>query len=337
MSSLQTTHDAQLTPKDARDLTVLEGEIRKHLGAFKQAGAALWAISERQLYRETHATFREYVADRWNMGKSQAYRLIAAAETADQVSPSGDAGLTIATEAQARELGQLEPQQKQAAWDRAVDAADGEAPTGPQVAKAVGEVTGRTQTADVLASSESNEHYTPSIIVEAARELMGGIDLDPASCAEANETVRAEMFYDQSDGGLSLGWPGRVFLNPPYGWDESSKQPGKSRSGVSNQQLWSQALFSGYGQGVTTEAVGIFGARIGEAWFQPLWGHCICFPRRVAFNTPGGGVGTQPNGATAIVYLGPQVERFVEIFSEIGQCVIPGDWAATSIRRPIEG
>lgn len=40
-------------------------------------------------------------------------------------------------------------------------------------------------------SSRSEEYYTPAPIVEAAREVLGGIDLDPASCDMAQETVRA--------------------------------------------------------------------------------------------------------------------------------------------------
>ncbi|MFB6214860.1 MAG: hypothetical protein ABEI54_03225, partial [Candidatus Bipolaricaulia bacterium] len=51
--------------------------------------------------------------------------------------------------------------------------------------------------------SLTNEHFTPPKIVEAARETMGGIDLDPASCAIANEKlVQAEKFFTEDDNGL---------------------------------------------------------------------------------------------------------------------------------------
>jgi hypothetical protein len=65
--------------------------------------------------------------------------------------------------------------------------------------------------------SLSNEHYTPSNIVEAARTLMLDIDLDPASCAKANETVMAVHWIGLPHDGLAAPWAGRVFLNPPGG------------------------------------------------------------------------------------------------------------------------
>ena len=61
-----------------------------------------------------------------------------------------------------------------------------------------------------------NEFYTPPHIIEIARACMGGIDLDPASCALANETVCATTFYSLKQDGLKQPWFGKIWLNPPY-------------------------------------------------------------------------------------------------------------------------
>lgn len=68
-------------------------------------------------------------------------------------------------------------------------------------------------------SSETNEHYTPAWIVEICREVLGGIQLDPATSPAANEVVKAETIFTQEDNGLLQDWSPyeTVFLNPPGG------------------------------------------------------------------------------------------------------------------------
>lgn len=72
--------------------------------------------------------------------------------------------------------------------------------------------------------ASSGERYTPEYIVKAVKRVYGTIQLDPASCSEANKIVKAYEYYSPEDGkdGLQLPWniwnaPGgnTIFLNPP--------------------------------------------------------------------------------------------------------------------------
>src|SRR5437660_1484971 len=64
---------------------------------------------------------------------------------------------------------------------------------------------------------DSFEWYTPKKYVEAARNVLGEIDLDPASSEQANRIVQAKLFYDQTRDGLTQTWKAQtVWLNPPY-------------------------------------------------------------------------------------------------------------------------
>lgn len=65
--------------------------------------------------------------------------------------------------------------------------------------------------------SKSVEHFTPRLIVEPSRVVLGRIDLDPASCARANECVGAKKIFTAADDGLGQTWNGTVFVNPPGG------------------------------------------------------------------------------------------------------------------------
>lgn len=156
--------------------------------------------------------------------------------------------------------------------------------------------------------SDCDDWYTPPLYVEAARTVMGGIDLDPASSPKANIHVRATAIWTARDNGLLFPWPGRIWLNPPYG--------GLQRHFVAH-------LLSQYAAGATEQAVACLNAHaIETTWFHPLMGrYPICFTHhRVAFRGPNG-EGGQNTGGTAFVYLGPHAAEFADIFREFGAVV----------------
>ena len=61
------------------------------------------------------------------------------------------------------------------------------------------------------------DYFTPCEIVNAAREAMGDIDLDPASHWGANKEHKIPHYYDRTTSAFDNPWFGRVWLNPPYG------------------------------------------------------------------------------------------------------------------------
>lgn len=166
-------------------------------------------------------------------------------------------------------------------------------------------------------ASTSNEHYTPADIVEAARATLGRIDLDPASCAQANERIGATKYYSQD--GLAEPWAGNVFLNPPGG-----RAP-KGHGTASNAAVWWAKLAEHHRAGDVVAAVFLGFTleilRSAQALDvpQPL-DFPFCVPKkRIAFDTPAG-PSDSPTHANVIIYLGPDVERFVEAFAPIGRC-----------------
>lgn len=160
---------------------------------------------------------------------------------------------------------------------------------------------------EAVQQSLTNEWYTPARYLDAARTVLDGIDLDPASCHAANETVQAREFYTEDTDGLSKQWLGRVWLNPPYG----------RIAGDFIERLADQ-----YDAGNVQSAIALINAHCTDTrWFQRLWDHTLCFTdHRIDF-----AAGTdERSGSThgsVFAYLGPNPQLFAKHFAEFGPVV----------------
>jgi ParB family chromosome partitioning protein len=155
------------------------------------------------------------------------------------------------------------------------------------------------------------EWYTPPEYVEAARDVLGTIDLDPASSAHAQKWIKATRYLDKAADGLAHEWPGRVWLNPPY------MQPDIAH--------FVEKLCAEVEAGRTTAAIMLTHNYTDTAWFHRAAGTCaaICFTRgRVAFLNPAGEPAA-PTQGQAFFYFGSAVAAFDHRFTAEGFVVVP--------------
>jgi len=92
-----------LSPGEIDQLAADEAIIADGIDAFFKVGLALCRIRDQRTYRATHATFEEYVNERWFMSKTRAYQLIESGFIADQMSTIVDVP-QIENEGQARAI-----------------------------------------------------------------------------------------------------------------------------------------------------------------------------------------------------------------------------------------
>lgn len=165
--------------------------------------------------------------------------------------------------------------------------------------------------AHVANNSGNNEWYTPAEYIVLAREVMGGIDTDPATSEIANKTVQATQIFTAENDGRAQQWKGRVWMNPPYA-----------------QPLifdFAEAVSSKYESGEIEQACVLVNNGTETSWFQRLLksASAVCFPRsRIKFVDPSGMPSGAPLQGQAVIYMGGNVDDFVAVFSEKGAVLL---------------
>jgi hypothetical protein len=158
----------------------------------------------------------------------------------------------------------------------------------------------------IFHESTSHEWYTPPDLIERVRAVLRTIDLDPASCRQANKNVRAKRFYYKKADGLKQSWFGKIWLNPPYG--------ALCRHFIAK-------LLEEWEAGNVTEALVLLNLNtMDRKYMKPLLDvttACI-ISGRVKFISPNTRKINQPANGSIVLYLGPNIARFRRVFSELG-------------------
>lgn len=154
--------------------------------------------------------------------------------------------------------------------------------------------------------SGDTEYYTPVEIVDAARNTMGGIDLDPFSSLVANERVKATKIFTVEDDGFKQAWFGRVWMNHPFSREMNT--------------LCIKKLDAEYKLKRVRQACCITFAATSEKWFQPLMIYPQCFlSPRTNYFLPDGSKKVGVTKGSVVTYFGDNLDAFCAEFRKFGR------------------
>lgn len=301
---------------------VRDSQLARDGITYDERAAAMWAAANLDQFQEARAagnarTVRGIHA-KWN--EINAERAAAAArDLAIHLRKQAEAKAAVEAEArraeqeakdeEARRSAKLAKEEAEKASAKAATEAKKAETKAKTAEKKADKVKAGNTSADNVrgtAGTGENEWYTPEEHLDLARQVLGPIDLDPASSEQANMTVRAGQFYPIHDDGLTKHWAGKVWLNPPYA------QPAISH--------FADKMVAEWQRGDVTGAIVLTHNYTDTAWFQKL-AHAaaaICFTRgRVRFVSPDGDLAA-PTQGQAFFYFGHDVARFAEVFAATG-------------------
>lgn len=270
--------------RDLKDLTLTALDWARRKGASEEImveGRKMLLLAERKLGEMLKTTERAK-GTRGQLRGRDASGGATVLPPEDSVHTLASLGITKRDSAEAQKLAALDEKE----FDRLVET--------------------KSKQAHVSRNTGRIEWFTPARITDMARTVLGAIDLDPASCAEANETVQASRFFTKQDDGLMQDWRGLVWMNPPY----SATLIGR----------FCVKLIASYNNGAVSGAVVLVNNATETKWFQALLRACtrFCLPTgRIAFWRTGEPAFTPLQGQ-ALFYFGPKADRFADVFQSLG-------------------
>lgn len=182
-------------------------------------------------------------------------------------------------------------------------------------------------------SSRTDAWGTPEEILAKAREVLGDIDLDPASEDFFNASVGAKMFYTRENNGLGLKWcgsrsitvrgveviPATCFVNPPGG---------KTKNKSNTVLFWDKLIYEvsvGHIKHAIFMGFSLECLQTTQQCHKPMLSFPFCVPsRRIKFVAKNGTF-SAPSHSNVIVYVPGTIDRtdkFIQVFSGLGICKV---------------
>ena len=157
VTEIITRDETPMSAEEEAEFVLYDSMLRR---GWQDVGMALTQIRAKRLYRKKWRTFEDYCGDVMGMSKTQANRLIDAAEVIANLTPIGV--ILPTNEAQARPLAHLPPAEQPAVWQRATEIAAerGEQIVARHVTEAVQERSGGGGERSVPSGKASNTATT---------------------------------------------------------------------------------------------------------------------------------------------------------------------------------
>lgn len=164
-------------------------------------------------------------------------------------------------------------------------------------------------------ANNADDWHTPQEFSDAARQVMGSIDLDPFSSVSANQNIKAVRIFTEADNGLGKEWSSpdtrTVWMNPPYSKGASAKAVEK--------------FLEQYDVGAFDQAIVLMNSSTDTNWWHRMVdvANAVCFTKgRISFEGAGGKKKAGNTKGQVFFYFGRKAKTFKRVFSEHGKVLM---------------